>query len=1208
MKQSKTLYKIANENIKLLSWNVHGLVKKVDNNYVSKLDSSYFQNLLKNDYSIIGLCETWLNDDSIQQCDLMGYQKVVSVRKCTNKKAKRPSGGIIVYFKNEIKPGIVVEHSSHDDMIWLRLKKDFFQCEKDIYVCFAYLAPANSSSNSNDTNLMDFLERDITKFSKSGHILLAGDLNSRTGAGCKDHIVNDSTDYLDLPESYTVQNMNMKSRFSQDKIVNNYGEWLNDTCINSHLCIVNGRVTGDTLGRMTYFGPNGASVVDYFIITDKEFSKINYMKVEPLGEISDHCPITLSYKISNCKEFNINSQHGKVKNTLDPPLPIYKWTSESKALFQRNLNLNQLKLDQLLDNTYPSDESGIEQFVDEFTSQLNELVKPCVSIIRPKIKRKNRFSRKNNFFDMECKTMKSELSYKLSMMTKYPHCREYREDYYKFRRVYRKLIKRKQNETKENILKQLESLKNSNPKAYWSLLDKLKNNKESQGNDMDHVTPQEWYQYFKNQSFKKDQSSLFSDLLANKENEHMGKNILDYPISDKEIHTALSRLMNDKSPGDDLILGESLKYGRYYLTPILLKIYNQCLNLHYFPSSWNSGLITPIHKKGPKSDPSNFRKICLTSILGKLLTSILQKRLITSLKDGSLDKQLNENQAGFIPKYRTSDNIFILSQIIEMAKKEKKPLFMAFIDLKMAFDMVNHQALLAKLLDFGIGGNFYLLIKSIYFSKMSPNNNTNNLENCQENNYRQLDAALKLRVKLPEGMTSTFPCNIGVKQGDPLSPILFNCFFDSVIDHLQLGCKHGFNIQNKQINSLLYADDLVIFSFSKTEMQNNLKKLEKYCNKWKLIVNVTKSQIVTINYEKDPKFTYSGNTLKHVSQYTYLGVVISKNGLQTSGHELALKAQKAWFGLKNILYSQNIRSVNLTLHLFDCCIKPILLYASEVWSSTLSKSNILNFRLKTENILLKCCRWTLGLSRNSSNLGILGELGKLPMSYYIHLNTIKYWAHISSLPSHRLVKQMYEYSKETKSNWYKFLTESLKSINMNPTNINFSDEKSKTVFLKKVELQLRKRFTEKWKDKIKLSSNPRFQPKLRTYITFKDEFKMENYLEKVNSFEIRRMFSKLRLSDHCLEIEQGRRKNTPSDLRFCKQCDDNKIEDEFHFVIECKKFSNLRNIFFQKLSSLNDEFLNLNAKDQFIYIMSCNSHAETILSFIKSCYSIRHTS
>ena len=91
-----------------------------------------------------------------------------------------------------------------------------------------------------------------------------------------------------------------------------------------------------------------------------------------------------------------------------------------------------------------------------------------------------------------------------------------------------------------------------------------------------------------------------------------------------------------------------------------------------------------------------------------------------------------------------------------------------------------------------------------------------------------------------------------------------------------------------------------------------------------------------------------------------------------------------------------------------------------------------------------------------------------------------------------------------------------------------------------------------WKNQIKNST------KLSFYSTFKDDFKLEEYLNTIKDSNQRRLFSKFRISNHKLEIEFGRYKDIPRNERFCKCCDQYTVEDQFHFSFECKKYETLR--------------------------------------------------
>ncbi len=144
----------------------------------------------------------------------------------------------------------------------------------------------------------------------------------------------------------------------------------------------------------------------------------------------------------------------------------------------------------------------------------------------------------------------------------------------------------------------------------------------------------------------------------------------------------------------------------------ILKLFNVVLSVGYFPDIWNQGLITPIFKNGDKFDPNNYRGISVSSNLGKLFCSIINARLLDFIITHNV---LSRSQIGFLPNYRTSDHIYTLHTLIEKhVNQDKGKIYACFIDFKKAFDSIWHQGLFYKIIESGIGGKTYDLIKSMY--------------------------------------------------------------------------------------------------------------------------------------------------------------------------------------------------------------------------------------------------------------------------------------------------------------------------------------------------------------------------------------------------------------------------------------------------------------------------------------------------------------
>ena len=217
-----------------------------------------------------------------------------------------------------------------------------------------------------------------------------------------------------------------------------------------------------------------------------------------------------------------------------------------------------------------------------------------------------------------------------------------------------------------------------------------------------------------------------------------------------------------------------------------------------------------------------------------------------------------------------------------------------------------------KTLRLGIGGKFYRIIKSMYQGDC-----------CQ--------------VKLPDGITPPFKPDIGIKQGDSLSPLLFCIFLDDIVDYIDT--TDAPQLANQNVNCLMYADDLVLLSKTETGMQTMLEKLNRYCETWHLEINKKKKTKIMIfnkssNKSKQDNYNFclGNHKLNLCCEYTYLGIKFTRLGnLKEAAIQLKEKAQKAWFAVRSILNSNKIHKPNLWLKLFDTMVKPILTYGGETW-------------------------------------------------------------------------------------------------------------------------------------------------------------------------------------------------------------------------------------------------------------------------------------
>ena len=171
-------------------------------------------------HNMICLYDSWTNKSS--KIDLDGYSKPFhSFRKFQHKRAKRASGGIIIYVKDELRHGIKLIKNDTDALIWLKLEKSFFNTLNDRYILAVYIPPEHSPVyNILDIDLFSKMETEISFYQKLGEVYLIGDLNSRTGRK-PDYIVDDSQ-LSDFDDDFSPDTP--IRRHSEDNLCNRFGD------------------------------------------------------------------------------------------------------------------------------------------------------------------------------------------------------------------------------------------------------------------------------------------------------------------------------------------------------------------------------------------------------------------------------------------------------------------------------------------------------------------------------------------------------------------------------------------------------------------------------------------------------------------------------------------------------------------------------------------------------------------------------------------------------------------------------------------------------------------------------------------------------------------------------------------------------------------------------------------------------------------------
>jgi hypothetical protein len=286
--------------------------------------------------------------------------------------------------------------------------------------------------------------------------------------------------------------------------------------------------------------------------------------------------------------------------------------------------------------------------------------------------------------------------------------------------------------------------------------------------------------------------------------------ILNTDITLTELLQVLKKLQRNKAAGLDGMKAEFILDAGELLHISLLTTFN-CFLEEGFLEALSTGMVHAFFTGGDASKFDNYKGITIGPILAKLFVMILEKRLSEWVEQHGLRAK---GQVRCRKDYRTTDQLFILRTLIEQSKAKKKPLYCCFVDFKKAFDTVSREVLA----DLEVEGRLLQCLQAMY-------------------------AKDTVHINHPsEGVTSSFRCQQGVKQGCPLSPLLFGLYLDALEGRLDGKECDGPTLMDVHVWLLLFANNLVLTSESKVGLQQQLNTFQQFCTKRGFIVNVEKTK------------------------------------------------------------------------------------------------------------------------------------------------------------------------------------------------------------------------------------------------------------------------------------------------------------------------------------------------------------------------------
>lgn len=385
-------------------------------------------------------------------------------------------------------------------------------------------------------------------------------------------------------------------------------------------------------------------------------------------------------------------------------------------------------------------------------------------------------------------------------------------------------------------------------------------------------------------------------------------------LSPGQVGRMIKKTKVKKAPGADRITNAALRHLPYRSVAALTRLFNGILRTGHFPTLWKTGSVIMLPKPGKNIlKPESYRPITLLPTISKVFEKLLLGQLGPHL-------QPRAEQFGFRAQHSTTLQLTRVLDRMTVASNRKESTVAVFLDMEKAFDRVWHAGLLFKLSKSEAPRRIIKVIASFLADRL-------------------------FQVAVEGSVSQTRAIRAGVPQGSCLSPVCYACYTDDI----PVG---------RDVDLALYADDAAYISvsmnptYAAVKMQRTLDLLPEWLSKWRLSVNVGKTQAILIGWKNLPtQLRLNGQAIAWTPTVKYLGVIIDR-GLTMKPHVKAVvnKTKVACAKLHPVLRSK--LPLRTKLAVYKTYVRSILTYAAPAWYSLASETQRKRLRAR-ENIALR---------------------------------------------------------------------------------------------------------------------------------------------------------------------------------------------------------------------------------------------------------------
>jgi hypothetical protein len=614
----------------------------------------------------------------------------------------------------------------------------------------------------------------------------------------------------------------------------------------------------------------------------------------------------------------------------------------------------------------------------------------------------------------------------------------------------------------------------------------------------------------------------------------------------------IGKMNGRASPGFDCVAAPFIKYATVVrprvigrgtervnvLVPYIARLFKLLYDKARIPECWKQAKLTPLYKKGPLLEPNSYRMLAVSGTMYRLYANVIRS-VVTDWCVAS--NKIPDTQFGFYPGRNTLQPIYILRHL-QHAASTLKPgrssrLHTAFIDFRQAYDTIPRQALWQHLQRTCMPTPFLSIIKNMY----------------DADEYILKDGEKTARVKPDRG----------VKQGCPLSPLLFSLYvndIDEIAERVQ-GAVTG--TAGFHVTHMLYADDLTLLANDPHALQAMLNRLHAYAQRKHLIINTAKSEVVHFNSSGSdlPVFRVGGVPLAHKESVKYLGMMFHKRMSMTKSSEHAAGPFMASaFRVRQFVREHSLANrPYVSLWLGKTYVVPAGMYAGQVWGTGFIKAGK-EFASDLQVRHMSFLKGTLGVKRTTTNWAVLRECGHEPLQFYWFRSIVKMYNSMlgsNSETLRRVLKADLNIQSREPSCWTAQVLDAFQGLRRCDSFVQAVRQGS-PIRIQEFTDDLRHRLRAVWRDVEGVNPRETYN-KLASYqslfaVPFHHNERAPACLPRHMHLDLPqhvvRNVSRFRLRAHKLKVETATW-DTRNSL-MCDRCSCDEIQDEAHALLMCR--------------------------------------------------------